>query len=104
TVNSIFKGGRLLLVNKENKIIGESTERARIPVDGYIIYGPQDKLKDLKIGDIVDFSYSIQGEDLEKINFILGAGPKLIENKQEINNISKESFSCASICREARRS
>jgi exopolysaccharide biosynthesis protein len=102
-VSSIFKGGRLLGV-RNGKIIKESSEKMTVPIDGYVIYGPEAKLSGLKVGDSVNYTYKIPEVDLKEVKFMIGAGPKLVEASQIINNVAEERFSAASIYHGSRRS
>lgn len=101
--SNIFKNGYFLVI-EGNKVTAIFEEGANTPIDGFVVYGPKEKLKDFKIGDTVNFSYTISNLDLTSIDFILGAGPSLIENYSIIDNIQEEKFSCRSVCYLARRS
>jgi exopolysaccharide biosynthesis protein len=104
SVSSIFKGGELLLV-ENGRIIGKSTKQVIVPKNGYVIYGPADKLKNFQVGDMIDYSYSIpEISNLNEVDFIIGAGPKLIENGSSVNYIYKEKFGNSGIPYNARRS
>lgn len=99
-----FKEGKILLV-RNNKIIGESYQKTYIPIDGYVVHGPKDKLKNFKVGDKVDFNINIpEISNLNNVELILGAGPRILKNRQIINTISEEQFTCTSICHNAKRS
>ena len=101
-VRSIFKGGKLLIV-KNNIIVAETQVGIQIPLDGYVIYGPETSLSKLKVGDRISFTYKISDLNLNNIKFIVSGGPRLLQDAQIVNNVSSEKFSCNSVCYNARR-
>ncbi len=82
------KYGKQIAV-QDNKITDISTSSLQIPQNGYVISGPAEKLKNLKIGDKVKTNITtIPG--WESVNHIISGGPYLIKMGEIFIDVKEE--------------
>lgn len=88
------KYGLQVAIN-DNKIIEYSYNRLKIPKNGYVIVGPEEKLKELITQKDINIEFNIN-ESFKGVNHIISGGPYLIKNnniyidvdEQKLNSIT----------------
>lgn len=82
------KYGKQIAISN-NEIIEIADTSLLIPQDGYVISGPADKLKNLKVGDKVKVNVSTIPE-WENVNHIISGGPYLMKMGEVFIDVKEE--------------